>query len=193
MSLPPDDRGSVPPPPSAPPPPQAPPGGATAYAAPPTWQQSSVGHAALGSRAARFGASILDSIIVFVPIVIIAAAAGDNSALSGLVVLLYLAGIGLYAPLLMMRQGPNNGQTLGKQVVGLRVVQASGEPMTIGAGLLREAVGKALISAITCGIYGLLDSLWCLWDPKKQCLHDKIASTYVLDAGADPRVATTLA
>jgi RDD family len=31
------------------------------------------------------------------------------------------------------------------------------------------------------GIFGLLDSLWLLWDkPHRQCLHDKVADTVVI-------------
>jgi uncharacterized RDD family membrane protein YckC len=151
-----------------------------------------VGHAALGSRAARFGAALIDGFVVGIPLVLVVLAVGDSDVGSALVGILYLAAIALYAPLLMMREGANNGQTLGKQVAGLRVVHQSGEPMTLANGLLREAVGRSLPNLITCGIYGFLDAIWCLWDPRKQCLHDKIGSTFVFDAGSDPRVATTL-
>jgi uncharacterized RDD family membrane protein YckC len=180
-TLPPDDRPSVPPP------------GMPAFAPPvPEWRQGSVAQAALGSRAARFGGSLVDSAVTVGPTVAVTAAIGDTDAGAALVVLLYFVSYVLYAPLLMMRRGANNGQTLGKQVAGLRVVHESGEPMTLGRGLLRETVGKSLLTAVTCGIYALPDSLWCLWDPKKQCLHDKVGSTFVLDAAADPRVAATL-
>ena len=29
-------------------------------------------------------------------------------------------------------------------------------------------------------IYGLLDTLWLLWDRRRQCLHDKAAHTVVV-------------
>lgn len=151
-----------------------------------------MGDAALGSRAARFGAALIDGFVVGIPLVLVVFAVGDSDVGSALVGILYLAAIALYAPLLMMREGANNGQTLGKQVAGLRVVHQSGEPMTLVNGLLREAVGRSLPNLITCGIYGFVDAIWCLWDPRKQCLHDKIGSTFVFDAGADPRAATTL-
>ena len=190
MSLPPDDHVSMPPPPSAPPPPSGPP--PSGFAPPPTWQQSSLGHAALGSRATRFGAALIDGVVIGIPLAVLIIASGDSDAGGALSGILYLAALALYAPLLMMRQGAHNGQTLGKQVTGLRVVHQSGEPMTLVNGLLRDAVGRSLINLVTCGLYGLLDALWCLWDPRKQCLHDKIGSTFVFEASADPRVATTL-
>jgi uncharacterized RDD family membrane protein YckC len=42
-------------------------------------------------------------------------------------------------------------------------------------------VGSYLLWAIPNigGIYFLLDALWCLWDPRRQCLHDKIGGTAV--------------
>jgi uncharacterized RDD family membrane protein YckC len=180
----------MPPPPSAPPPPPGPP--PTGFTPPPTWQQSSVGHAALGSRATRFGAALIDGFVIVIPLVVVVIAVGDSDAGSALTGILYLAALALYSPLLMMREGANNGQTLGKQVTGLRVVHQSGEPMTLANGLLRDAVGRSLINLVTCGLYGIIDALWCLWDPRKQCLHDKIGSTFVFEASADPRVATTL-
>jgi uncharacterized RDD family membrane protein YckC len=30
------------------------------------------------------------------------------------------------------------------------------------------------------GWYALLDELWLLWDPRRQCLHDKWAGTVVV-------------
>jgi uncharacterized RDD family membrane protein YckC len=33
---------------------------------------------------------------------------------------------------------------------------------------------------------GALDPLWCLWDDKRQCLHDKAAGTIVIN---DPEIA----
>jgi uncharacterized RDD family membrane protein YckC len=31
------------------------------------------------------------------------------------------------------------------------------------------------------GWIGLLDPLWCLWDDKRQCLHDKVADSIVVN------------
>lgn len=101
----------------------------------------------------------------------------------------------LYAPLLMGRPGPRNGQTLGKQAMGIRVVREDGQPMTVGTGMLRDAFGRQLLAALSSGIYALFDYLWPLWDRNRQCLHDKIARTRVVriepvaDADARRRVA----
>lgn len=86
----------------------------------------------------------------------------------------------LYAPLLMARRGARNGQTLGKQLMGIRVVRVDGEPVGVATGFLRTVVGQQLLIGLTFYVYGVLDYLWPLRDPGNQALHDKIASTQVL-------------
>lgn len=67
------------------------------------------------------------------------------------------------------------GQTLGKMVVGVKVVDAKGDRPTIGIAALREILGKTLsVIALFIGL------LWIAWDDKKQGWHDKIAGTYVV-------------
>ncbi len=73
------------------------------------------------------------------------------------------------------------GQTLGKMALGTRVRPLAQEGLpTWGQSVLRW-VGSRLIAAIpqVGGFYSLLDSLWLLWDPRRQTLHDKIAKTVV--------------
>jgi len=72
--------------------------------------------------------------------------------------------------------------TLGKMATGIRVrpMNAEGLP-TWGQSVLRFVGFQVLASVPQIGsLYGLLDVLWCLWDPRRQCLHDKIASTAVV-------------
>ena len=67
------------------------------------------------------------------------------------------------------------GQTPGKMVVGIRVVNAEGSIPGLGSAALREIPGKILsFIAIWLGF------LWIIWDGQKQGWHDKIANTYVL-------------
>ncbi len=67
------------------------------------------------------------------------------------------------------------GQTLGKMVVGIKVVNARGDRVGLGIAALREIVGKTLSAIALC-----IGFLWVAWDRQKQCWHDKIASTYVV-------------
>jgi uncharacterized RDD family membrane protein YckC len=90
----------------------------------------------------------------------------------------------IYAPLLMRREGVHNGQTLGKQVAGIRVVRENGQSMDYGAALVRQWLVITLLiqvlgGAFTGGLAALIDYLWPLWDERNRAVHDIIASTLV--------------
>jgi uncharacterized RDD family membrane protein YckC len=85
-----------------------------------------------------------------------------------------------YAPLLMQRGGRRNGQTLGKQALGIRVIRADGGTITWGRALARELVGKGALGLIP--LYSLFDALWPLSDARAQALHDKLAATLAVRA-----------
>lgn len=74
------------------------------------------------------------------------------------------------------------GATLGKSLLGVKVQRTAdqGRPTWTDA-LLRWATTDipALIPTVG-GLYSLLDALWCLWDPKRQCIHDKLPKTVVV-------------
>jgi uncharacterized RDD family membrane protein YckC len=66
------------------------------------------------------------------------------------------------------------GQTLGKKLLGVRVVGPDGGPPGILRALLRETVGRFLSVIVCC-----LGYFWILWDKEQQAWHDKIAGTHV--------------
>lgn len=75
----------------------------------------------------------------------------------------------------------SRGQTVGKMAMKIKVVDTeTGSLIDLGRGVVRYLVAFGL-SIFTCGIGGLLDGLWPLWDPKRQSLHDKVAKTQVVD------------
>jgi len=133
----------------------------------------------------RAAATLLDGVIVSVPVAALAgllagtwSTVGDKLAGFALVWIFlspFLAAI--YAPLLMARGGRRNGQTLGKQALGIRVRTQTGEPVRFGTGLLRELVGKALLGFVP--FYTFVDVTFPLWDDRRQALHDKLAVTLV--------------
>ncbi len=106
--------------------------------------------------------------------------AGDMLVLTllGIVV-----GFFYYVGFLMWKQA-----TIGKLLVGVRVRQRDVPgPMPLGVVLKRwlaqSGVGAlSVVPILGClaGLYVLLDSLWPLWDDKKQALHDKFAGTNVV-------------
>jgi uncharacterized RDD family membrane protein YckC len=83
----------------------------------------------------------------------------------------------------------NRGQTLGKAVMGLRVVMIDGSDITLRAALLREFLGKTILDFIPI-IYALVDNFFILGDHRKQALHDKIASTVVIEARTKTQTGT---
>jgi len=78
------------------------------------------------------------------------------------------------------------GRTLGKAWLHIRPVRSDG--VRIGWG---RALGRAggVWLANTLGWIGPIDSLWCLWDDNRQCVHDKVVDTIVVNDGDVERVA----
>ncbi|MDQ5987869.1 MAG: hypothetical protein CSYNP_03616 [Syntrophus sp. SKADARSKE-3] len=66
------------------------------------------------------------------------------------------------------------GRTPGKMAMGLMVIQASGQEMTLGVAFLRWA------GYIVSFLFFCLGYIWVAFDPKKQGWHDKIAGTVVI-------------
>lgn len=173
------------------PPPQAPPGGWEQ----PVPQQAPGWHGSpLASWGSRVGATLIDWLILLVPVAILVAivigvAAGSDTGaiVTGVIgFLTYLAVALVYAPLLMARGGERNGQTWGKQLLNIRVVRDSGQPMAFGWGALREVAVKGLALGIAGSIIPLipyfLNYFWPLWDDQNRALHDMVVSTHVVRA-----------
>ena len=69
------------------------------------------------------------------------------------------------------------GQTPGKMLLGIKVVDAQGEKPGLGIAALREIVGRFISSVVFC-----LGYLWIAIDEEKRGWHDSIASTHVVKA-----------
>jgi len=67
------------------------------------------------------------------------------------------------------------GQTPGKMLLRIKVVNENDRTPGVGYVLLRETIGRLLA---TIPLY--LGFLWIAWDGKKQGWHDKLAGTYVI-------------
>ncbi len=68
-----------------------------------------------------------------------------------------------------------NGATIGKKLVGIRVIRLDGQPFSWGTVFMREYLGK-FISTLPL----LLGFFWALSDKHRQAWHDKIAQTIVI-------------
>jgi uncharacterized RDD family membrane protein YckC len=136
----------------------------------------------------RFGARIIDGLIVGIPLAIVLAilpGISPGGVLYGLITA--AASFGYFVFLETSR-----GATLGKQVLGMKVADASGaSPIAVDASIRRN--WWLLLNALSgVPIIGWLLSLAALGvviaiavtissDPRNQGLHDKMANTVVLD------------
>ncbi|MFD3748592.1 RDD family protein [Nocardia sp. NPDC058633] len=141
-------------------------------------QQQVFGGAQPADLGTRFGARVIDQLIVGIPLsivlVVILGSGTGGQLVSGLIV--SLAAYGYYVAM-EVTQG---GQTLGKKMLGLRVVAPGGAPTLTPEQSLKRNLFIALY-AIPC--IGQLAAL-ALWiyiavtinnDPNKQGWHDKFA------------------
>ncbi len=148
-----------------------------------------------GGRWRRLLAAIIDALIVYaVTWLVTAPIAGFGSMYerpSGRQIVADLITLILAFAYFVVQHG-RWGQTLGKRAMSLRVVRAGdGGPITYGQAAWR-LLFQYLISAVTCGVGGLVDVAWILWDERRQALHDKVAKTVVVavePGGPDPYAA----
>ncbi len=163
------------------------PGGPAPYAAP----YSGFGYGAAatpGEHATwllRVGARLIDGLVMYVPFVLcyivfgatMDYATGDSNPLGvAFLIIGSLATIGLWIWNRGIKQG-STGQSIGKKVVGIRLVGADNyQAVGTGNAILRDVLGYILDSAC------ILNLLWPLWDQRRQTWTDKIIDTYVVKA-----------
>jgi uncharacterized RDD family membrane protein YckC len=140
---------------------------------------------ALASPMSRFWASLIDGLILTIPLllIVVAEVTSGASSFDGLLTQLASAAVEItYGGILLA----TSGRTLGMRALGIRVVSlASKERPTTGQAWLRTAAFSLPALIPTIGTFlNIIDCAWLLWDkPNRQTLHDKIAKTIVV---ADP-------
>lgn len=67
------------------------------------------------------------------------------------------------------------GQTLGKRLMKIKVIQLDGTPLSVWDSFGRYGGYGAGLAT------GFMGFLQIYWDPNRQCIHDKISSTVVID------------
>jgi uncharacterized RDD family membrane protein YckC len=150
---------------------QAPPG---AESQQPEFEQTIGGPS--GPRAGfwrRFAAYFLDSLIIAVPAVAVTLIFSQTVG--------NIVSVALSLAYFTYFEGGPTGQTIGKQALGIRVIDfKAGGPIGYGRGLVRTIA--RYLSAIPL----FLGYFWMLWDREKQTWQDKIASTVVVPIDAYP-------
>lgn len=127
----------------------------------------------------RLGAILFDVLLFLIGLMLatfLLSSFSQKSVVSSnaMLVAFYAVAVGLFALNFVVLAG-REGQTIGKRLVGIRIVTEDGEPVTYVNVLLRHCAGYFL-SALA----GFLGFLWAIWDSKNQGWHDKIAKTIVV-------------
>jgi uncharacterized RDD family membrane protein YckC len=120
----------------------------------------------------RFAAAFIDGIIVGVVVIVLdLLAKGVGYAIGIIIAIAYFTYF----------EGGPTGQTLGKRVMGIRVIDFNtGGPIGYSRAFIRY-IGR-IVSAIV--IY--IGYLWMLWDREKQTWHDKFANDVVVPVASYP-------
>lgn len=74
-----------------------------------------------------------------------------------------------------------DGKTLGRQIVGTKVVRPDGGKLRLSQLVYREVVGKAIFWLVTLGIGLLIDWYLVVATPSKQAVCDRMANTLVVE------------
>jgi uncharacterized RDD family membrane protein YckC len=130
----------------------------------------------------RVGATILDGLIIFVPLLLGGIALIVSDTLAGLFAFVYLLAVFFYAPVMLTA---HEGRTWGKQAAGIRVVRMDGSEVGFGQAVGREWL--KLLFGIT-GILWIIDVLWPVQQPENRAWHDLITGTRVITVAGTPPV-----
>jgi uncharacterized RDD family membrane protein YckC len=155
----------------------------------------------------RFGAVLVDSLINLVPAVVLFVLLNEWSLTHGQLaihlsysigadhhvlgldafgLLVWLAVACLPWGLLMARGGERNGQTIGKQHAGIRVVADNGRELTLARAYARLLMQAVLLTAYI--LPGIVDALWALPESENRTLHDLACRTHVVRIVERPRI-----
>jgi uncharacterized RDD family membrane protein YckC len=99
---------------------------------------------------------------------------GSEFVMLAVMLLFYplMLGLPIVYEALMLRL---RGQTLGKLMMGVRVVTPEGGELTWG-----QAWGRAGMRAVLGGCCALIDAVPAMFDKDKKCIHDMVAKTRVV-------------
>jgi uncharacterized RDD family membrane protein YckC len=138
------------------------------------------------SRGQRLGAAMLDGVMIGVGAMLTVFSVGFAAETSGapniaLILVGSLIMIGLFVTNCILLH--RNGQTLGKRIVGIKVVRGDGSRIGLGRIILLRVIPISLLGGIPVigGFISLADSLM-IFGPERRCLHDIFADTIVISA-----------
>ncbi|MED3727669.1 RDD family protein [Priestia filamentosa] len=126
----------------------------------------------------RFLGNLLDGVIVSIPLTLIVflltGEFNENDPVISILGVIYTVAV----PILW------SGYTIGKRIVGVRIVKVNGKKLGIGAMLLRVLVA-GIVYSLTLGIALIVSLFMVVFRQDKRSLHDLMAGTYVTYAQPD--------
>jgi uncharacterized RDD family membrane protein YckC len=126
----------------------------------------------------RFAAKMIDTLLIYAVNFGIGFAMGTGvqgeapNPMLGLVLLVVNLSIAFGYPIVFVGKW---GQTLGKMALKIKVVSPQGEPIGYA-----KATGRVLSEIVTGFTFGI-GYLMVLWDDQRRALHDRLASTRVIN------------
>ena len=140
-------------------------------------------------RIIRLGAALLDGVIfgalVYLPFflgfLMATSTSGASRGIGFLMAIAFgLVGLAVWA-WFTIKYVRANGQSIGKRMLGIKVVRVDGSAVSLGRIFWLRNVVNSLVGVIPIigVIYGIADTLFIFTD-SRQCLHDKLADTIVI-------------
>lgn len=135
------------------------------------------------SRSARLGATLLDQlafVLALVPVFFMVEAGVGGGNLAPWLIAISATLLGLLGVNLRLMR---SGQTIGKRMLGIRVIRSNGEPLTQARYVLVRVLAVGLLAQVPFlgTLFALLDPLFIFRDDQR-CIHDLIADTIVVQA-----------
>lgn len=149
------------------------------------------GEIVLAERGSRLAAVIVDT-LCFIAVVVIMAfgmpgAFGPGAVESGATPNPVLSIVGVVGILALMVVNlvllAKNGQTIGKKLLGVKIVRQDGSKAGLGRIFWLRIVANGVLGAIPFigPLYSLVDVLF-IFGERRRCIHDHIADTIVVKA-----------
>ncbi len=148
---------------------------------------------AYASWGQRFGAWVLDWLLIIAVFTAVALALGaatgtlDEEGSEGLGLVLGLLLVPSWPLYFALFHAGARGQTPGKRLAQIAVRSQDLGRLSFGRSLGRAYLILAL-SAFTFYVGTILDVLWPLWDDRHQALHDKAVGSIVVRKPLDPEI-----
>ncbi|MET0934757.1 MAG: RDD family protein [Luteibacter sp.] len=136
---------------------------------------------AKATRGQRFGGALLDGIFNVICLApwTYSAGTGGMTSTAALLGFVMIGGLVVINLVLLAK----NGQTLGKKIVGTKVVMADGSPAPLWRIVLLRWLPVALVSIIPkVGAFIAIVDAAIIFSNDRRCAHDHVAGTIVVDA-----------